>query len=194
MCPTFVWYRVAFTNIQHLQCHIPDKSIRYIVISVFGAEASATRTAIEQTRANKVLGVPICGPSILLGDNKKVVDSASVANSQLHKRHLMLSYHYIREALATGEYVCSFVNDKYNPSDVLIKHWCHNDVNPLLRPILSMSGNVFDSPYSTWFHDNTKTWPGTKIGEWQTNMHCAPDVPIVVEYRLISISSCWSWR
>ena len=69
----------------------------------------------------------------------------------------MLSYHYVREALATGEYVYSFVNGKYNPSDVLSKHWCHNDVYPILRPILFMSGNVFDSPYSTWFHDNTKT-------------------------------------
>ena len=137
--------------------------------ATFGAEASAARTAIEQMRANKstlqYLGVPICGPSILLGDNKTVVDSTSIANSRLHKRHLMLSYHYVREALATGEYVYSFVNGKYNPSDVLSKHWCHNDVYPLLRPILFMSGNVFDSPYSTWFHDNTKTQPGTKIGE-----------------------------
>ena len=116
--------------------------------ATFGAEASATRTAIEQMRANKstlqYLGVPICGPSILLGDNKTVVDSTS---------------------LATGEYMYSFVNGNYNPSDVLSKHWCHNDVYPLLKPILFMSSNVFDSPYSTWFHDNTKTQPDTKIGE-----------------------------
>jgi hypothetical protein len=56
------------------------------------------------------LGVPIVGPSILFGDNKTVVDSSSLPQSKLHKRHLMLSYHYVREALATGEYVYSFVN------------------------------------------------------------------------------------
>ena len=137
--------------------------------ATFGAESSAARTSIEQMRANKAtlqyLGVPICGPSILLGDNKTVVDSTSIGNSRLHKQHLMISYHYVREALATGEYVYCFMNGKYNPSDVLSKHWCHNDMFCLLKPILFMSGNVFDSLYSTWFHDNTKTQPDTKIGE-----------------------------
>ena len=107
--------------------------------ATFGAGASAARTAIEQMRASKstlqYLGVRIHGPSI--------VDSTSIANARLHKRHLGLSYHYVREALATGECVYSFVNGKYNPSDVLSKHWCHNDVYPLLRPILFMSA-VYD--------------------------------------------------
>ena len=67
---------------------------------------------------------------------KTVVDSSSLPQSKLHKRrHLMLSYHYVREALATGEYVYSFVNGKINPSDILIlsKHWAHKDVWPLLK-------------------------------------------------------------
>ena len=58
-------------------------------------------------RANEAmlqyLGVPIYGPSIILGDNMTVVDNTSIANSQLHKGH------YVREAFATGEYVYSFV-------------------------------------------------------------------------------------
>ena len=61
------------------------------------------------------LGVPIVGPSILFGDNKTVVNGSSLPQSKLHKQHLMLSYHYVREVLATGEYVYSFVNGKIKP-------------------------------------------------------------------------------
>ena len=116
----------------------------------FGAKTSATRTANKATL--QYLGVPICGPSILLGDNKTVVDSTSVANSWLHKRHLMLSYHYLHEALATGEYVYSFVNGKYNLSDVLGKHWSHNDVYPLLRPIMFMCLETCSTGMVPWQH------------------------------------------
>ena len=79
------------------------------------------------------MGVRVIGPSVLFGDNKTVVNASSVPEARLHKRHLMLSYHYVRETLATGEYICAFVNGKHNPFDILSKHWAHNDVWPLLR-------------------------------------------------------------
>ena len=99
-------------------------------------------------RANRstleYLGVRIIGPSILFGDNKTVVDGASQLLSRLHKRHLMLSYHYVREALATGEYDYSFINGKFNPSDILSKHWSHNDVWPMLQAILFWRGDTME--------------------------------------------------
>ena len=65
------------------------------------------------------LGVPIIGPSILFGDNESIVNTTSRPHGKLHKRPLMLSYHYVREALATGEYVYSFVNNsKKNALDM----------------------------------------------------------------------------
>ena len=84
------------------------------------------------------LGVPIIGPSILFGDNESIVNTTSRPHGKLHKRPLMLSYHYVREALATGEYVYSFVNNsKKNASDVLSKHWHHKDVYPnIIKPLL----------------------------------------------------------
>lgn len=116
--------------------------------ATYGSEATAGRTAIEQIRSNKMLllhlGVPIIGPSILFGDNKTVVNGASIPEAKLHKRHLMLSYHYLREALATGEYVYSFVNGKDNPSDILTKHWAHKDVWPMLRALLFWRGDTLD--------------------------------------------------
>ena len=116
--------------------------------ATYGSEATAGRTAIEQLRSNKLLlqhlGVRIIGPSILFGDNKTVVNGASLPPAKLHKRHLMLSYHYLREAMATGEYVYSFVNGKDNPSDILTKHWAHKDVWPMIRALLFYRGDTLD--------------------------------------------------
>ena len=77
------------------------------------------------------LGVPIVGPSILFGDNESVVNTTSKPHGKLHKRHLMLSYHYVGEALAlaTEQYLYSFafVSGKNNPSDILSKQ-CHTEM------------------------------------------------------------------
>ena len=69
--------------------------------ATLGAEELTGRTEIEQCRANRLtlmcLGVPIEGPSILLGDNKSVVKSATTPHSKLSKRHLILFWHYLRQ-------------------------------------------------------------------------------------------------
>ena len=108
--------------------------------ATYGAEGDAARTAIEQIRSNKLtlmyLGVPIDGPALLLGDNKTIVENTTTPHGKLHKRHLMLSYHYVREAVASGSYKYAFVNGKDNLSDVLSKHWAHNDVWHLLQAVL----------------------------------------------------------
>lgn len=50
-------------------------------VATFSTEELAARTAIEQSHSNRLtfmyLGVPIDGPSILLGDNESVVEGAS---------------------------------------------------------------------------------------------------------------------
>jgi hypothetical protein len=72
--------------------------------ATYGAEELAGRAAIEQCRANRLtflyLGVPIEGPSILLGDNESVVKGVTIPHRRLNKRHLMLSWHYLREAIS----------------------------------------------------------------------------------------------
>ena len=116
--------------------------------ATFGSENSAARSAIEQIRANKLtllyLGVPLHGPPISLGDNKSVVNSGTTPHQQLHKRHLMLSYHFVREAVAAGEIRFAHINGEHNPADVLSKHWGYQAVWPLLRPILFWKGDTMD--------------------------------------------------
>ena len=114
--------------------------------ATYGAEGTAARTCIEQMRANKMtlmyLGVPIVGPSVLFGDNKTVVDSGTIPHAKLKKRHLMLSYHYVREAIATGSYVYTFIKGEDNPSDILSKHWSHSATWPNLKPIMFHEGDT----------------------------------------------------
>ena len=49
----------------------------------------------------RYLGVPIKSKAYMFGDNKSVVTSSTVPHSLLSKRHNILSYHRVREAIAT---------------------------------------------------------------------------------------------
>jgi len=94
----------------------PKKQIN---TATYGAEGDAARTAIEQQRSTLIyLEVPIDGPALPLGNNKTIVDNTSIPHGKLHKRHLMLSYHYVRESIASGSYKYAFVNGKDNLSDI----------------------------------------------------------------------------
>mmetsp|Transcript_22574 Transcript_22574/g.38481 ORF Transcript_22574/g.38481 Transcript_22574/m.38481 type:complete len:407 (-) Transcript_22574:530-1750(-) len=57
------------------------------------------------------LEISIVDCSVLIGDNKTVVGSTTQPHSRLAlaKRHLMLSYHFVREAIASGNYALLFV-------------------------------------------------------------------------------------
>eukprot|EP00986_Skeletonema_menzelii_P017064 scaffold17358_cov101-Skeletonema_menzelii.AAC.2 len=123
-----------------------SKKQNTVETATYGSENNAARAAIEQIRANKMLmmylGVPIDGAPILLGDNESVTNSGNHPDYKNHKRHLMLSYHYIRENVAAGCIRFAFIDGKLNPADVLSKHWAYQTVWPLIRPILFWKGDT----------------------------------------------------
>ena len=67
------------------------------------------------------MGVPIAGPAIVFGDNKSVVQGASVPESKLSKKHLGICYYASREASAAGIWKVGFVKGKYNIANCLTK-------------------------------------------------------------------------
>jgi hypothetical protein len=64
----------------------------------------------------------------MFGDNKSVVDSSTQVHAKLHKRNNILSFHRVREAIASGYISYSFVNGDMNPADLMYKHWGYTQV------------------------------------------------------------------
>ena len=72
--------------------------------ATYGSEFVAAKTATEQIidirQTLRYLGVPIKSKAYMFGDNKSVVTSSTVPHSLLSKRHNILSYRRVREAIA----------------------------------------------------------------------------------------------
>jgi hypothetical protein len=62
------------------------------------------RVAIERIKALRyklrMFGIPIEGPTNVLGDNESVVNSASKVEARLNKKHNAICFHTVREASA----------------------------------------------------------------------------------------------
>ncbi|KAL7559264.1 hypothetical protein ACA910_009039 [Epithemia clementina (nom. ined.)] len=95
--------------------------------ATFRSEFVSARTAVDQAQefCNTLwyLGVPIQGKSYLFGDNKSIVTNATLPHSILNKRHHLLSYHCVREAVAAGWLAFYWKESKTNPADILSKLW-----------------------------------------------------------------------
>ena len=83
-----------------------------IETSTFGSEVVALRTCLELTKELRyklrMLGVPLAGPAVVWGDNKSVVNGASIPTNKLNKKHLGICYHAVREASAAGIWTVAF--------------------------------------------------------------------------------------
>ena len=95
--------------------------------ATYGSEFVAGRTATEQIidlcLSLRYLGVHIIGGTYMFGDNRTVVDSSMGIASRLHKRHIILSYHRVREAIAAGVLYFIHLPGALNPADILSKAW-----------------------------------------------------------------------
>ena len=143
----------SVTGILHLFNQFPvdwySKKQNTVETATYGSEFVAARTAVEQIidlrNTLRYLGVPLRDKTIMFGDNESVTDSASKPHAKLHKRHNMLSFHRVREAISKR--VCSFnhIPGEFNPADVLSKHWGHSQVwHHLLRPLLFWMGDTWN--------------------------------------------------
>ena len=114
--------------------------------ATYGSELMAARTCMEQVMDLRntfcYLGVEVVEKSYMFGDNESVVKSSTNFHAKLHKRHTMLSFHRVREAIASKYIEFHFISGKDNPADILSKHWSHSSVWPQLRPLLFWSGDT----------------------------------------------------
>lgn len=129
--------------------------------ATYGSEFIAARTCIEQIidlrNSLRYLGVPINGPSHMFGDNKAVVDSSTRIDAKLHKRHVALSFHFVRSIIASGVARFYHINGDINPANVLSKHWAYSGVWRVLQPILFWEGDTSTIPHDPQDQDDTNS-------------------------------------
>ena len=114
--------------------------------ATYGSEFVAARTAVDQIEDIRMtfryLGVPVEGKTRLFGGNQSVVISGTVPQSALKKRHSLLSYHRVREAIASEMISFHHLPGDSNPADILSKHWGMSQVWNMLRLILFWRGRI----------------------------------------------------
>ena len=98
----------SLTACLHFCNHTPtdwySKEQATVETATYGSEFVAAKTATEQIMdiryTLRYLGVPIRSKSYMFGDNRSVVTSATLPHSTLSKRHNILAFHRVREAIA----------------------------------------------------------------------------------------------
>ena len=90
----------------------------------------------------RYLGAPITTKSFLFGDNRSVVTSAPLPYSTLTKRHNILAFHRVTEAIAAKLMAFYWIQSAYNLSDILSNHWDHPTVYPMILKLLIPRGNI----------------------------------------------------
>jgi hypothetical protein len=100
--------------------------------ATFGSEFIAARTTINQIINLRMtlcyLSIPIREKSYVFGDNKTVINASLTPHAKLHKRHNALSFHHVREAVASNYVTVFHLLGKYNPANILSKHWAYTSV------------------------------------------------------------------
>jgi hypothetical protein len=108
--------------------------------STFGSEFVAMRIAVEHIRALRyklrMFGIPIDGPTNILGDNESVINSASRVDARLlHKKHNAICFHTVREAAAAGWIRVGWEPTQSNVADLFTKMLDTEQRRYLLRMI-----------------------------------------------------------
>jgi hypothetical protein len=100
-----------------------------------------------------MLGVPVNDPTIMLGDNKAVLQNTTVPSSMLKKKHNAIAYHRVRESIAGGILRFFHIPSTENLADILTKplgrHLFHQITEAILfshRKAHLVTPEVMESP------------------------------------------------
>ena len=114
--------------------------------ATYGSEFAAAKTATEQIidirQTLRYLGVPIKSKAYMFGDNKSAVTNSTAPHSLLSKRHNILSYHRVREAIAAKILLFHWCDSSQNKSDILSKHWEFSKVFHIIRDLFDFQGKI----------------------------------------------------
>ena len=140
----------SVTGILHFLNKTPidwySKKQATVETATYGSEFVAARTCVEQIidirNTLRYMGIPIQEKAYMFGDNESVVNSSVTVHAKLHKRHTMLSFHRVREAVASGMIAFIHIPGDLNPADILSKHWGYSQIWLRLKAVLFWMGDT----------------------------------------------------
>lgn len=117
-----------------------SKRQKTVETSTYGSELVAAKQATEMVMEYRyilrMMGVPLDGPALMLGDNNSVVLNCSMPSSVLKKKHNACSYHRVREAIAAGILKFTHIPSESNYADILTKALSSATFHQLVKPLL----------------------------------------------------------
>ena len=129
--------------------HWYSKRQATVETATYGSEIVASKTASEQIIDSRLtlryLGIPDKSKSYLFGNNRSVVPSATLPHSTLSKRHNILAFHRVREAIAAKLLAYYWIQTQYDLSDMISKHWDHPTVFPMTMKLLITRSDITPS-------------------------------------------------
>ncbi len=127
-----------------------SKRQKTVESSTYGSEMVASRIATELVIAMRynfrMLGVPVEGPTLMLGDNQSVIISTTMASSALNKKHNAIAYHRVREAIAAKILCFYHVSTHDNLADIMTKPLPAITFYRLVKPLLFRSPKYDQAP------------------------------------------------
>ena len=120
--------------------------------SEFVAAKTATEQIMDLRYTLRYLGIPVKLKSYMFGNN-----SATLPHSTLSKRHNILAFHRVREAIAGKIIDFHWMQSEYNLSDMLSMHWEHIKIFPMIQELLITCGPITLIPMSAT-EETPKSW------------------------------------
>ena len=65
------------------------------------------------------MGIPVHYPCFIYVDNQSVLWNTTVSDSMLKKKATSVPYHFVREGVSADEWRTAYINNKFNPADIL---------------------------------------------------------------------------
>jgi len=136
---------LVFANGMPVQWY--SKRQKTIETSSYGSELVCARIATEiiigWRYRLRMLGVPIDGPALMLGDNNSVILNTTLPSSQLKKKHNAIAYHRVREAVAAKILRFAKVHTSKNYADILNKPLPPSEFQSKVHPVLFRKPDSF---------------------------------------------------
>ena len=88
-------------------------------------------------------GKPVNEMDYIWGDNESMINSSTIPESKLNKRHNILSFHYFRSTISQRYINLQHLASEWNFADILTKNWSYqSSYHELIQPIFHHSGDT----------------------------------------------------